>query len=655
MRFIVLIIFLAVLSEVSAQDTTAVDESRKEAFSLIDEARSAVNSNPEKSAENIQRVLEMNIDLKDDLIEAWSYATLGSLQFRLGNFTKSAQHFERSIRFFEKTDDNKGAYLVYKSLGASYEAGAMYEKAVAAYKRFLDRAANAKNAADRLTTMISLARVEEVRGNLEQSAEWYNKALSLSREMGENKRIIEIHNMLGLLYQDIGDTARAMENFRLSSQLAQSSNDLENLTYTYESLGNYYQRQNDLSKELEIQQQAYEANGRAGNLVAQSDNAYRIASIFIEQKNPEDAIPFLQDAVDLATKAEQPERAVNALITLSKAYELTGDYPRALEIYKRHTSMAEKLAKERKRQEQQARTLSDQLAYTLSEIDILKFEKELTRDSLSAAQQEVQLRDARLEKKEQESQLRQTVIYGLVGILAIVLVSIFLIVRALRDRRRANRQLALQNLRVQMNPHFIFNSLNSINSFIARNDERSANKYLSDFSRLMRAVLENSKHEFVPMKEELEILKIYIGLEHVRFAEKFEFEFKYDPELMSEEILVPPMLIQPYIENAIWHGLRYKEEKGHLRVCFEKRNNHIVAVIEDDGIGRKRSQELKTQNQRQGKSTAMTNIEERLRIINDIHETDLQVDIYDLKDNGKTGTRVEVMMPFIRGGGELES
>ena len=194
-----------------------------------------------------------------------------------------------------------------------------------------------------------------------------------------------------------------------------------------------------------------------------------------------------------------------------------------------------------------------------------------------------------------------------------------------------------------MNPHFIFNSLNSVNSFISQSDERSANKYLSEFSRLMRMVLENSKHDFVSLTSELKTLELYLGLEHLRFEDKFDFQFDVKVE-SSDEVKVPPMLIQPYIENAVWHGLRYKEQKGMLKVVCSESENRLYWIIQDNGIGRSRSQELKTTHQSEGKSTGMKNTEERLRIIKQLYNQDISLTVSDLNDDG-TGTKVEIEIP----------
>ena len=207
----------------------------------------------------------------------------------------------------------------------------------------------------------------------------------------------------------------------------------------------------------------------------------------------------------------------------------------------------------------------------------------------------------------------------------------------------ANQLLALKSLRSQMNARFIFNALNSVNHFIASEDERTANRFLSEFSQLMRLVLENSQEDFIPLYKEQEILSLYLKLEHYRFRDKFDYEIIADDDVNAETIWVPPMLVQPYIENAVWHGLRYREEKGKLALRFHKENDDLVVEITDNGIGRKRSAELKTENQKKHNSTGLKNISERLSIINNVYHANYRVLIEDM-ENGP-GTRVRIYLP----------
>jgi LytS/YehU family sensor histidine kinase len=195
-----------------------------------------------------------------------------------------------------------------------------------------------------------------------------------------------------------------------------------------------------------------------------------------------------------------------------------------------------------------------------------------------------------------------------------------------------------------MNPHFIFNALNSVNSFIASNDERTANKYLSDFSQLMRAVLENSDEDFIPLAKEIELLDLYVKLEHFRFRDKFNYTLHVDEKLQISEFVIPPMLLQPYVENAVWHGLRYKEEMGQLDIRFEQLDSETVRIsIVDDGIGRKKSKALKTDNQKKQKSKGMGNIQKRISILNEMYKDKVDVHVENVYEN-EEGTRVQLIL-----------
>ena len=195
-----------------------------------------------------------------------------------------------------------------------------------------------------------------------------------------------------------------------------------------------------------------------------------------------------------------------------------------------------------------------------------------------------------------------------------------------------------------MNPHFIFNALNSVNNYIAKSDERSANRFLSDFSILMRSVLENSEEDFIPLSKELNLLELYVKLEHSRFSDKFDFEINIDKKIDIDAFEIPPMLLQPYIENAIWHGLRYKEKKGFLKIEVDQITNEILEItITDNGIGRKKSAALKTSNQKKQKSKGMGNIKKRIQILNDMYKNKVDVSISDLLED-ETGTKVSLKL-----------
>ena len=213
--------------------------------------------------------------------------------------------------------------------------------------------------------------------------------------------------------------------------------------------------------------------------------------------------------------------------------------------------------------------------------------------------------------------------------------------------QQEQEELRLEALRNQMNPHFIFNSLNSINYFISRNDKLSANSYIADFSRLIRSFLSNLSNDFIPLETELQLLKDYLNLESLRFGDKFTYSLNINNLVDINDVHVFPGIVQPFIENAIWHGINGLENrKGYINVQFNVVSQTMVqCVIEDDGIGRGLS--VANQNvHSHKKSRGMGIIFERLKLYNNKQKTDYKVIIEDLySDRLEAGTRVIVELP----------
>ena len=207
--------------------------------------------------------------------------------------------------------------------------------------------------------------------------------------------------------------------------------------------------------------------------------------------------------------------------------------------------------------------------------------------------------------------------------------------------------LEMQALRSQMNPHFIFNSLNSIKNYVVSKGPDEASDYLTKFAQLIRVILEHSKSDLLTLEQEIKALKLYIEIENLRFSDKFQFTLKVAPELDTQTFYIPPMLIQPHIENAIWHGLMHKEGERELHVSFLEVDDGLTCVVQDNGIGRQRSAELSASRKhlRQSFGTRITS--DRIATINKLYETNVRTEVEDLvtKDGTSAGTRIKIFVP----------
>lgn len=209
-------------------------------------------------------------------------------------------------------------------------------------------------------------------------------------------------------------------------------------------------------------------------------------------------------------------------------------------------------------------------------------------------------------------------------------------------------QTELKALRAQINPHFIFNSLNSIQDFIFRNEKEEANSYLSKFASLMRMILDNSSKKFITLNEEIRFINLYIELESLRFQGKFNYMLRVSKDIVTDNIFLPPMILQPYIENAIIHGLAPKKSSGILSLSFKLEKNFLVCIIEDNGTGRKKPEEIKEQAEKSGHhSFAMKANNERIEAINKSQQVSIKYKIEDLEDiyHQPTGTKIVLNFP----------
>jgi ligand-binding sensor domain-containing protein len=214
-----------------------------------------------------------------------------------------------------------------------------------------------------------------------------------------------------------------------------------------------------------------------------------------------------------------------------------------------------------------------------------------------------------------------------------------------RDFERQIARVKMNMLRAQMNPHFIFNSLNSINNFILKNDPLNASGYLTKFSRLMRMILDNSRSEWVTLENELSALDLYIQLESIRFDNVFEYKLILDEEIDPAQVIIPPLIIQPYVENAIWHGLLYREHPGGILLLEIKRVGEQLSIkVEDNGVGRVASAEMRSRSALKKKSHGMKITGERLDIVNMTYDANTHIEVKDLYDEDQQGCGTSVLI-----------
>ena len=480
--------------------------------------------------------------------------------------------------------------------------------------------------------------------NTTKSIENYNQGLSIAQKNSIKSKITDLNSKIADVFASINKVEEAKAYYDNSLELSKKETP-QRAVQEKEKVADFYNRNNEYDKEISLRKKSlkdFQELSQNTSRVPKSTNQtitsdsistqrikYKIGNALLSQEKYAEAIPFLEESIKEAGDDNDLIVQKDATRKLSEVYEYQGDFTKAFETYQKYVAVVDTLYVRKEQELSQAARFNREIALKQSRIAGLEKERELYQSKFDLALTSEQLVDR-----------QKWLIYSLIFGMLLLGLTAYFFYRSNKQQKLANNLLALKSLRSQMNPHFIFNALNSVNNFIAKSDERSANRYLTEFSTLMRAVLENSEEDFIPLTKELELLELYTKLEHSRFPEKFDYEITLDEYIDVAAYQIPPMLLQPYIENAIWHGLRYKDEKGFLKIDIkENSKNSIEISIADNGIGRKKSAALKTSNQKKQKSKGMGNIKKRIDILNDMYKDKLAIFITDNDEDG-SGTKV---------------
>ncbi|MWW26173.1 histidine kinase [Algibacter lectus] len=600
--------------------------SNPESFkSLIDSADVYLKKDARKSIQFISEALVETNSAKENGI---AYESLGDIYFYWKQYDLAVSNYRISL---QSTNSNE----VSLKLANAYKLNKNYQESIQTYKA-LDK---------RELTNWQLVSLYEGLGDVylltkdfNTSIDNYKQGLTVAQNHLIKPKETDLNSKIAQAYSAKGDADKAKGFFYKSLNLANSENKKRAVSEKLK-VADFQNDISDYSEEIQLRKEALntiseiEADSVFENespLTPQKQN-YKIGNAYASQGDVGNAISYLEKSIVEAESKSDLIVKKDATRRLSEVYQTAEDYEKSLKAFQDYVDLVDQVYAKKEQQISQAARFSKELSNKQNRITSLESDRELS--------------ESKYQLSTEQTKRQKLIIYSLIGGLALLLLAAFLMFKYIKQQRLANNLLALKSLRSQMNPHFIFNALNSVNSFIASNDERTANKYLTDFSLLMRAVLENSEQDFIPLEKEIKLLELYTKLEHFRFKDKFDYTIKVDKNINVNDFVIPPMLLQPYIENAVWHGLRYKKTKGNLEIAINQSNpNEITISIIDDGIGRAQSKALKTEHQQKQNSKGMGNIKKRVSILNEMYKDKVDVSISDFQEEVDTGTKVIVTL-----------
>jgi sensor histidine kinase YesM len=608
------------------------------------------------------------------------------------DFIQSERLAKESLNWYKKTANQQGLYDVYYELIYSAMAQSHFNEAIEYTQRTYEWCKENNDEFHMGETLGSFPSIYKNAGNYEKSFEYCEQFRQLAVKENNKLWLSSSLFQLGELYMKIDDYASALNYYRQAFKM--DDPDIIN----YRVTGDW-----DIWVKMEYAEIFSHLNQFDSALhyfelykPAKKDDRYfrvylvSIGEYYFLQKRYDEALQNFLPGLYYHKKLNDRNEIQRTLMFIAQTYLALNKNDSALQYGKEGLSLAfQTKAKQIIRDGYQVLyTVYDRQHKTDSANFYFRkyaaIKDTVLNDQLKAKfasygyQQRIELLGK--EKQLQQQQLKQTAQqkrFLLTGIAAIFILGVILFRNILLKRKndahlreiaenelqlqkvesektkaelqQQSTELEMQALRAQMNPHFIFNSLNSINRFILQNNKAQASEYLTKFSRLVRLILQNSQSALIPLESELESLQLYLELEAVRFDHHFEFNIKVDDELETDIIKVPPLIIQPYAENAIWHGLMHKEEKGNLEIEIFQQDDVLCCKITDDGIGRKHAAELASKSATPHKSMGLKITADRIAMLRKLNGNESPVTMNDLvnPDGSAAGTEVIIKIPLV--------
>lgn len=596
---------------------------------LYTAAFNSIEIEPDKAISYLQQAISIADKIKYKKGLANSYYIFGSVNSIKGNTAEALSNENKALSLFESESDKNGIGNCYFSIGEIYFKQDRYPEALKNFYKALKIKEETGNKNAIASCYVNIGNIHNLQNNYAEALRSYSAALKIAEETG--KKIVIATSLQNIAYisANEGDNDAAIDNILAAIKIYKELNNKYGIATCYNKIGYIY---NDIGKyeaALNYFKEAVDILGKLGDNAHMADAMGGIGDNYYQQKQYRQAENYYTKELELATSVGSLAGIKEAHLSLSNLYADIGNHKNALSHYKSYIDTRDVIYNA----ENTKKTIREQLQYD--------FDK---KESIAKAEQDK--KDALMKVKLQR---KNFYIYGSLAALVTLMLIISLMIRQYKlkaDNLRTD--LEQKQLRAQMNPHFIFNCLNSIQHFIVANDVKNANKYLSGFALLMRQTLENSKLGAITLANELAYLQNYLSLEMMRFEDKFAYEIICDTDINPATIEIPSMIIQPFVENAVKHGVCYLTNKqGKLTIRFYTKDSALYCKIDDNGIGRDASQKLKTEAGRIYKSQGMELTRKRLDLISKKNRADYEIAITDKTNDlhESEGTTITIKLP----------
>lgn len=584
--------------------------------------------------------------------------------YKTTDVDKMQQFANQALQISQQQKNTTQEGIALQNLGVSYLILGEYEKALDYLnkaEKFLENTEKSKKNQEALAKNYGTKGIIFSEQNQYANALNYDfKALKIYENLNNKPQLSKIYNNIGVIYRSINDEENALQYFRKAYQIQKENQDAA-LAVSCSNIGLILLHQNKLDEAKKFFDESFAEFQKNENPRALGELYNNLSRFYLVKSDQENAEKNLLKAEETFLSIEDKFGVSDTYLLLAELYFSQNLLDKSLEFSKKSLALAKELdlpETKMNNEKLHSEIFEKQGNKDLAFLHLKNYEQEKENLAVQENAREriktelnFQYEKNKIEEKELASREKLKWFFGLI-ILGILGISGFLYYRNRVSKKNILLQKQLAEfqhkaLHLQMNPHFVFNCLAAISAFVMQNDKEEAVKYLAKFSKLMRLTLDFSKESEIPIDKEIEALQNYLELEQLRFKNKFDFKIYKSSEIEDDTVL-PTLLLQPYVENSIIHGVVPKAEKGFIEVNFTQTENFLICEIIDNGIGIETSKNLKENSVTAHKSMALEISKKRLEAIEALNKKNVAQNISEIKDeNGKSiGTKVVLTLPL---------
>ena len=575
-----------------------------------------------KYDETVQRMLSFANE-KDDLeYKAEYFNKLGISNCLRGKNELALEYFSKALQINEELQDSISISNSFENLGLVYKDLSDYDKALS-YQMKSVKIREKINHPRLVNNYSALAAVYQKLQDTINHFQYLNKAKMVisKNDKPDNFQMAIIHNEIAGYYNTLNDMDSALVNYKLVAYYSEKGNWKRGMAVGYGNMAEVYNVYGEVEKAIELHRKVLGISIEIDDCMGIAEEYIYLSNLYNDMGKVDSALILAKKSLQKADECGLGHEKLSAYEFISKIYESINKPALALEYYKKYHALNDSIFNLEKQN-------------TVTEIET-KYETE-------KKEQQIDLLSAENKIKNQRIRLGIAVI----SVLLLLVIMIFFLMRM----RKKNAQMAQDDLRQklfrsQMNPHFIFNALGSIQNYMYKNETQKAAQFLGNFASLSRSILKYSSEESISLEKEIETLTNYLELEKMRMKDAFSYEFIYDHDLETEFINIPPMLIQPFIENAIKHGLKEVENDGKISIEITDMEDILEVIILDNGVGFEKSQQNKDENH---ESMATKIFQERMKHLKKKNKHIPDILIEDISEDENTGTKIHLFLPIIK-------